>query len=698
MEPSHRATTGHVTEHPRHPGTDPLRARRREVLDWYASRTAGPDVGPDAGPDTGRAAGQGAARVWPEGAVIVVGHGPHPHGADLAALGCRVAAHAPLDDWRRQGTEAGVEAGAVERAVPPSAGYVLVTVAREAFDLRFAGDVVALGHRTGLPVGTLPARSAGELGFMLRRMALARRARAGAHVFVDAADSSSVVGDAAELAAPGSGGVRTVSVYGHGNESHVKVGDRFVCAHSTSGFPGQDCACAPNGLRLCRLDDIRCGWIHLGSCGALIPDWRRSRPATNFVDAFASSYAATLCGSLYRMPTSRRAILVHELAQLGGAAPGGDDRSAGTLCLGDPVLLRHRADAPDRTAAVASLGGELGRIEAGSARLAEDRARLLALTRTVEDARGVLVALRLAVGPAGRGALDACARGLDGARGWAVRAAAVLSAASGRTLYGEPARAEFARCVAGMESLGERFARDLVAFLTNVPEDARADVPAEVTGDARADAPGGVPAGPPGRAPLVGARAVERAMRSGLLFEPQGPDVLCACRLCGLPVRVGAARGAADDRECRWARCDVCGDLARSPDGERFPLVTVAGPGAVGVRFFDAGTRPGGPRPPGPAARVVVDVDDGSGALRTRSAHVLAAGGEVRVRCDTGGAGPSLRVRALAVSGFVIWFARATVPSAELLGAPPPSGSPRHEGGRDRMRGTPAGRPEGEGS
>ncbi|MFJ6015315.1 hypothetical protein [Streptomyces sp. NPDC092952] len=669
MEPSHRAT-GHVTERPRRPGTDPLRARRREVLDWYASRTAGPDAG--------EGTGQGAGRMWPEGAVIVVGKGPHPHGADLTSLGCRVAAHVPLDDWR-QGTGAG--AGAVERAVPSSAGYVLVTVARDAFDLRFAGDVVALGHRTGLPVGTLPARSAGELGFMLRRMALARRARAGAHVFVDAADSSSVVGDAAELAAPGSEGVRTVSVYGHGNESHVKIGDRFVCAHSTSGFPGQDCACAPNGLRLCRLDDIRCGWIHLGSCGALIPDWRRSRPATNFVDAFASSYAATLCGSLYRMPTSRRAILVHELAQLGGAAPGGDGRSAGTLCLGDPVLLRHRADAPGRTAAVASLGGELGRIEADSARLAEDRARLLALTRTVEDARGVLVALRLAAGPAGRGALDACARGIDGARGWAVRAAAVLSAASGRTLYGEPARAEFARCVAGMGSLGERFERDLVAFLANVP----GGIPASVPGDVRADVA------------LVGARAVERAMRSGLLFEPAGPEVLCSCRLCGLPVRVGAARGAADGRECHWARCDVCGDLARSPDGERFPLVTVAGPGAVGVRFFGTAPGPGGARP-GPAARVVVDVDDGAGGLRTRSAHVLAAGGAVRVRCDTGGAGPSLRVRALAVSGFAIWFARATVPSAELLGAPPPSGSPRHEGGRDRMRGTAAGRPEGEGS
>ncbi|MER5741989.1 hypothetical protein ABT097_01790 [Streptomyces sp. NPDC002225] len=685
MEPSHRAS-GHVTDHARHPDTGPLRTRRREVLDWYASRPAGTDAGPDAG--------RGAGRAWPEGAVVVVGRGPHPHGADLAALGCRMAAHVPLDAWRR-GTSAGTGAGAVERAVPSSAGYVLVTVARDAFDLRFARDVVALGHRTGLPVGTLPARSAGELGFMLRRMALARRARAGAHVFVDAADSSSVVGDAAELAAPGPEGVRTVSVYGHGNESHVKIGNRFVCAHSTSGFPGQDCACAPNGLRLCRLDDIRCGWIHLGSCGALIPDWRRSRPATNFVDAFASSYAATLCGSLYRMPTSRRAILVHELAQLGGAAPGGDDRSAGTLCLGDPVLLRHRSDTPDRKAALASLGGELGEIEAGSARLAEDRARLLALTRTVEDARGLLVALRLAVGPAGRGVPAACARGIDGARGWAVRAAAVLSAASGRTVYGEPVRAEFARCVAGMESLGERFERDLVAFLANVPEDARA----EVAEGARAEVAGGagVPAGPPGSVPVVGARAVERAMRSGLLFGPPGPDVLCACHLCGLPVRVGAARGAADDRECHWARCDVCGDLARSPDGERFPLVTVAGPGAVGVRFFGTDPRPGGARPE-PAARVVVDVDDGSGGLRTRSAHVLAPGGAVRVRCDTGGAGPSLRVRALVVSGFAIWFARATVPSAELLGAPPPSGSPRHEGGRGRMRGTAAGRPEGEGS
>lgn len=624
---------------------EPPDARQRQVLDWYVSRPPGHG---------------GTERAWPEGAVIVVGSGPVPYAADLAALGCRVAVRLPLDDWRR-GT------GAVERSVPASAGYVLVTVARQAFDLRFAGDVVDLEHRTALPVGVLPARTAGELGFMLRRMALARGARAGKHVLVDAADASSVVGDPAEFAAPGTVDVHSVSVYGHGNESHVKVGDRFVCAHSTSAFPGQDCACAANGLRLCRLDDIRCSWIHLGSCGALIPDWRRSLPATNFVDAFATSHAATLCGSLYRMPTSRRAILAHELARLEGAAPGADDRSAGTLCLGDPVLLRHGPGAPDRQAAVVSLARELAETGADAARLAGDRARLLALTRSVEDARGVLVALRMAAGPSARGALDACARGVDRASGWAMRAASVLSAASERALYREAVRADFTQCVGRMEALAEQFERGLVSFLANVP----GGLPANVAVSALASVLADVPA--------IGARAVERAMKTGLLFEPSGPKVLCACRLCGLPVRVGVARGAADGRECFWARCDVCGQLARSPDGERFPLVTVAGPGAVGVRFL--GARGGAGAWPGPSVRVVVDVDDGGRGLHTRSVHTAAAGEEVRVRCDTGGAGPSLRVRALVVSGFAMWFARATVPSAELLGAPPrsdtrlPSGS-----------------------
>ncbi|MET9659062.1 hypothetical protein [Streptomyces sp. NPDC006510] len=113
----------------------------------------------------------------------------------------------------------------------------------------------------------------------------------------------------------------------------------------------------------------------------------------------------------------------------------------------------------------------------------------------------------------------------------------------------------------------------------------------------------------------------------------------------------------------------------RSSDGERFPLVTLEGPRVVGVRFF-GGTRPSdgarlsGGAHPAPSARVVVDVDDGAGGLHTRSVHSIATGNEVRVRCDTGGSGPPLRVRALVVSGFAMWFARATVPSAELLGSP----------------------------
>ncbi|MFF2009999.1 hypothetical protein ACFVWY_13115 [Streptomyces sp. NPDC058195] len=625
MEPSHRST-------------DLARTRWRHVLDWYASRPPGRDA---------------TRRTWPQGAVIVVDRAPLPYQADLAPLGCRVAAHTSLDDWRR---------GSAQRSVPASAGYVLVVVARQAFDLRLAGDIVDLGRQTGLRVGALPARSSGELSFLLRRMALARQERDGRHVFVDAADAACVVGDAAEFAVPGAGNVHSVSVYGHGNESHVKVGDRFVCAHSATAFPGQDCACAANGLRLCRLDDIRCSWIHLGSCGALIPDWRRSLPATNFVDAFASSYAGTLCGSLYRMPTSRRAILTHELAQLGGAAPDGDDRSAGTLCLGDPVLLRHGPGATERRAAVVSLVGELAGIEADSARLSEDRARLLALTRTVQDARGVLLALRMAAGPSARGTLDSCARGIDRASGWAMRAAAVLSAARERALYREAVRAEFTQCAARMEALAERFERELISLLANVP----AGVPASAPSSALANVLASVPA--------IGARSVERAMKTGLLFEPAGSGTLCACRLCGLPVRVAVARSAADGRECFWARCDVCGHLARSSDGERFPLITLAGPEAVGVRFFGAWGLAG--ERPGPSARVVIDVDDGSRGLHTRSVHTVAAGGEVRVRCDTGGAGPSLRVRALVVSGFSMWFARATVPTAELLGAPPRSSTP----------------------
>ncbi|KOG15240.1 hypothetical protein ADK35_29095 [Streptomyces viridochromogenes] len=63
-------------------------------------------------------------------------------------------------------------------------------------------------------------------------------------------------------------------------------------------------------------------------------------------------------------------------------------------------------------------------------------------------------------------------------------------------------------------------------------------------------------------------------------------------------------------------------------------------------------------------------VDDGVGHLHTRSVHKIAAGDEARVHCDPSGSGPSLRVRALVVSGFATWFARATVPSAELLGSP----------------------------
>ncbi|MFD0343218.1 hypothetical protein ACFVH0_31820 [Streptomyces sp. NPDC127117] len=654
MGPSHRAAD--------RAATGPADERQQEVLDWYASRSGG----------------RGAEQAWPEGAVVVMGRDLLPRDADLAAMGCRVAARISPDDWRR---------GSAERSVPSSAEYVLVVVARQRFDLRLAGDIVDFGRRTGLPVGVLPARSTGELGFMLRRMALARRTRAGKHVLVDAADSSSVVGDAAEFADPGAAGVHSVSVYGHGNESHVKIGDRFVCAHSASGFPAQDCECAQHGLRLCRLDDIRCVWIHLGSCGALVPDWRRSLPATNFVDSFASSYAATLCGSLHRMPTSRRAIVGHELEQLDGAAPGGADRSAGTLCLGDPVLLRHGHGIPDRKAAVASLADELKGIEAGLARLSEDRERLLALTRTVDDARGMVVSLRLTGGPAAHGALDACARGIDSASGWAVRAAAVLSAANERTLYGDTVRADFTRCVARVEGLAERFERELASCVASVP--------------------------------AIGARAVERAMKAGLLFGPTGSQVLCACRVCGLPVRVGTARGAADDRECFWARCDVCGHLARSSDGEWFPLITVAEPGVVGVRLFGGtrpsggpglhdgarpsggselrdgtrpaagselrdGTRPAGGTRPLPSARVVVDIDDGGG-LHTRSVHSIAAGDEVRVRCDTGGSGPSLRVRALVLSGFAMWFARATVPSAELLGSP----SHRREG--SHMRGNAVG-------
>ncbi|MEV7007451.1 hypothetical protein [Streptosporangium sp. NPDC051022] len=593
--------------------------KRRDVLRWYESRLSGPEAG----------------RAWPEGAVVVVGRDLLPRVDDLAALGCRVTGETSPEGLRH---------GPVERWVPASARYVLVVAAREEFDIRLAGGVVDLGRRIGLPVGALPAGSAGELGFMLRRMALARRVREGRHVVVDAADSSSVVGDAKAFADPGARDLHSVSVYGHGNESHVKVGDRFICSHSASRFPEQDCGCVKHDLRLCRLDEIRCVWIHLGSCGALVPDWRRSTPATNFVDSFASSYAATVCGSLYRMPTSRQAIVGHELDQLDDSGPGGDDPSAGTVCLGDPILLKHTRGVLDRRATVAYLRGELKDIETGLARLSEDRERLPALTRTVEDAREKVNALRLVGGPGAREALEACASRIDGAAGWAARAATVLSAANERKVYGEAGRAEFSRCLGRMRDFAERFERELVPFVAS----------------ARA----------------IGARDVERAMKSGLIFGSTRSEVLCACRLCGLPVYVSTARGVANGRECCWARCDVCGHLARSPDGVRFPLITVPAAGHVGVRFF--GCEPVEPVEPAEtaepvtrvAARVVVDVDDGVGGLHTRSVHEIAVGDEVCVRCDVSRAGPSVRVRALVVSGFAVGFARATVPSAELLGSP----------------------------
>nr|BAM98970.1 hypothetical protein [Streptosporangium amethystogenes] len=582
--------------------------KRRDVLRWYESRLSGPE----------------AVGAWPEGAVVVVGCGLLPHADDLAALGCRAVGETSSEGLRH---------GLAERWVPASAKYVLVVTAREGFGTRLAGDVVDFGRRIGLPVGTLPAGSAEELRFMLGRMALARRVREGRHVVVDAADSSSVVGDAEAFANPEAEDVHSVSVYGHGNESHVKVGDRFICSHSASRFPEEDCGCARHDLRLCRLDEIRCVWIHLGSCGALVPDWRRSTPATNFVDSFANSYAATVCGSLYRMPTSRQAIVGHELNQLDGSGPGGGDLSAGTICLGDPILLRHTSGVLDRRAIVAYLRGELRGIESGLARLSEDRDRLLALTRTVEDARDKVNSLRLVGGPGAREALDACARRIDGAAGWAARAATVLSAANERKVYGETGRAEFSRCLDRMNGFAERFEQALVPFAATVG--------------------------------AIGARDVERAMRSGLVLGSTRSEVLCACQLCGLPVYVGTARGVASDRKCFWARCDICGHLARSPDGVRFPLITVPAEGGVGVRFF-------GGEAAEQVARVVVDVDDGVGGLHTRSVHEMSVGEEVRVRCDARGSGPSVRVRALVVSGFAVGFARATVPSAGLLGSPSP--------------------------
>ncbi|WP_189587907.1 hypothetical protein [Streptomyces massasporeus] len=581
--------------------------RQRDVLRWYASLSSA----------------TATDRTWPEGAVVVLRSDLLPDEDDLAPLGCRTVTEVCAEDLRR---------GAAERSIPASARYVLVVVAREEFDLGLARDIVAFGRRVGMPVGTLPARSRGELGFMLRRMALARRAQAGRHVVVDAADSSSVVGDAAQFTGPGAQGVHSLSVYGHGNESHVKIGGRFICSHSLSRFPEQDCACAAHDLRLCRLDEIRCVWIHLGSCGALIPDWRRSVPASNFVDAFASSYAATVCGSLYRMPTSRAAIVAHELNRLAGSAPGGDDPSAGTLCLGDPVLLGYTDAVLDRQAVVTGLQAELDAVASRSAHRSRDQERVRELTRTLHDVREQVTALRLAGGPAARGALDDGGGWIDSASGWSARAARVLSAANERQLYDETARAEVARCLAKTTDLARRFEQDLVRFVASVP--------------------------------AIGGRDVERAMKSGLLFGPKLPEELCACRLCGLPVYVSTARNVASDRQNFWAQCDVCGHLARSPDPVRFPLITVPAPGVVGVRFF-------GGRRTDPAARVVVDIDDGVGTLHTRTVHEIAAGEEARVRCDPSGSGPSLRMRALVVSGFAMWFARATVPLAQLLGPPP---------------------------
>nr|ACQ63632.1 hypothetical protein [Streptomyces sp. MK730-62F2] len=582
--------------------------RQRDVLQWYASRSSGSEAG----------------RTWPEGAVVVLESDLLPDDDDLAALGCGTVTQASPKD---------LLGGAAQRSVPASARYVLVVAAREAFDLRLARDIVEFGRRMGLPVGTLPARSAGELGFMLKRMALARRVRAGKHVVVDAADSTSVVGDAAQFTGLGTQDVHSVSVYGHGNESHIKIGDGFICSHSASRSPEQDCMCAEHGLRLCRLDEIRCVWIHLGSCGALLPDWRRSVPASNFVDSFASSYAATVCGSLYRMPTSREAIVVHELHQLAGSAPGGGDPSAGTLCLGDPVLLRYTDAVLDRGTAVTGLRAELHAAASGRVPWSEDRARLRALTRTLDDARAAVTSLRLAGGPAARAALDACTARIDSASGWAARAARALSGANERNLYDGTARAEVTRCLAGITALADRFEQDLLGFVGTVP--------------------------------AIGARAIERAMRSGLLFGSKRPGELCACRLCGLPAYVVTASDVASDRESHWAQCDVCGHLAKSPDGDRFPLITVPAPGSVGVRFF-------GRRRTDPGARVLIDIDDSAGSLHTRSVHEIAAGDEARMRCDPSGSGPSLRVRALVVSGFSIWFARATVPTAELLASPPP--------------------------
>lgn len=581
--------------------------KQLNVLRWYESRLGA----------------HPADRSWPEGAVVVLGSDLLPDDDDLTALGCRALARISPRDLRT---------GAAERSsVPASARYVLVIAARKEFDLRLAQDIVDFERRIGVPVGTLPAGSAGELRFMLRRMELARRVRAGRHVVVDAADSSAVLGDAAAFEDPGAQDLHSISVYGHGNESHIKIGARFICAHSTSGFPDRDCACAEHDLRLCRLDEVRCVWIHLGSCGALIPDWRRSVPPTNFVDTFASSYAATVCGSLYRMPTSRGAIVAHELNQLGGAAPGDDDVSAGTLCLGDPILLRYTDRVVDKQRTVTRLGAELERVESELTLWTEDRERLRALTRTVEDARDKVTALRMASGSGARAALDTGASRIDGASGWAARAARTLSAANERKLYGETARAEFNRCLARMTDLADRFEQELVPLVAS--------------------------------ASVIGARDVERAMKSGLLFAATRSKELCSCRLCGLPVHVSTAGGVASGRESFWARCDVCGHLASSPDGARFPLVTVEGQG-VGVRFFGARIDR--------VARVVLDVDDGVGFLHTRTVHEIAAGDEARVRCDPSRSGPSLRVRALVVSGFAMWFARATVPSAELLGSVPP--------------------------
>ncbi len=599
------------------PAARALIEKQRTVLEWYEHRSRG----------------HGRDDAWPEGAVVVIEGGFAPLADDLTRLRCRCVATR---------TQAELNAGLVDDVIPPTVAYVLIVVGQD-FSLDAASGIMRFEERLGLPVGVLPAKSPAELTFMMRRMALARRMTSGRHVVIDAADSATVIGDLSSLSDPAGGGTRSLSVYGHGNESHLKVGKTFLCSHSASRFPGpgQDCACADHGLRLCRLDEVRCAWIHLGSCGAMVPDWRRSVPAGNFVDSFASSYAATVCGSLYRMPTSRSTIIGRELEQLGyeGALTYRTaGYSAGTICLGDPVLLKHSRDVANRAETITRLRGELADVELDLARLNTDQERLAAVARAVEDAREKVNFLRLSGGPAAREVLGRCMKRVNEAAGWVTRAAARLSAAREREVYAAPGRAETRRCLGHVNLLGCEFEQELVRFAVVACESS--------------------------------ARGIERAMKSGITLGSERSSKLCDCHLCGRPVYVVPATGVASGRDYFWAYCDVCGQLSRSPDGVRFPLISLVRPGAVGVKFYATeaqGTIEAGAH--AESSRAIVDVDDGMARVHLTRVLEVPGDGVAFAGCEAETPGPSVRVRALVVSGFSVWFARATVPSAALVGS-----------------------------